>query len=344
MNKGFNRDPRNTRRFFAVNPQVRNGLSVVKRELDLSEEETNRLIALLEQAPGPTPWDAKHYPQMIGPGNVELSWSNNGHLTTLVSDGQTYLALGFHCYVKASSLERMVEWHQLWEGNTTKELEVTLIDTRGLEKVSDDFLDKRAPVNPRSGKRSANGLVVERSPVATARIPSSLSVGAHQFDFPPAMESEVEILALVSSTNADLSAKIPKNRTPKVFYVVTPEAHKIEVAPLDWWYMADHDFGYEWISKLIRDPTNGNIVGAGVRTSPFVLDSKTYGLLGTWSPVRYKPFIYTGPDGKERTGLLSEIGKWMEEDSRRVDEPWKMNYSIRPVGAPPLSPSKLKEY
>ncbi len=61
----------------------------------------------------------------------------------------------------------------------------------------------------------------------------------------------------------------PRNQA---IWVMKPSENMIEVLPMDWWNHGDYDYGYEWASKIARDPKTGNVVGEGVRILPFLLD------------------------------------------------------------------------
>jgi hypothetical protein len=44
------------------------------------------------------------------------------------------------------------------------------------------------------------------------------------------------------------------------------------VPPQDWFNSGDFDFGYQWITKVVRDSNSGKIVGTGIRLKNFILD------------------------------------------------------------------------
>lgn len=85
---------------------------------------------------------------------------------------------------------------------------------------------------------------------------------AHQF--PDTMRSIRELLVLGS-----VLAHGPRNQS---IWVVKPPENIVDVLPMDWWNDGDFDYGYEWVTKIARDPVTGNIVGEGVRILPFLLD------------------------------------------------------------------------
>ena len=64
-------------------------------------------------------------------------------------------------------------------------------------------------------------------------------------------------------------------------YVVKPVEGRLEVLPVDWWNNGNHDFGYEWLWRIIIDPETGNLVGDGKGALPFLMDPKTGRLLET---------------------------------------------------------------
>ena len=46
----------------------------------------------------------------------------------------------------------------------------------------------------------------------------------------------------------------------------------IDVLPQDWFNYEEYDRGYQWITKVARDPVSDRIVGIGMRLRSFVLD------------------------------------------------------------------------
>jgi hypothetical protein len=308
--------------------------------LDFSEDETKRLSSLLDSAPGPAMLDSKYYPNLTRPDGTDWVWSKEGHLTTLVgkNDSQIYLALGFYCYVKRSSIirDRLIEWHEIRnDKHVPQALQLNLINTGLLTPISQEVLDEKAPIDARDKKRNTNGLIVSSAP-ESIELPANLPVGKSDFHFPSEMKkSEGELLFLINSTSESMKGSKGKP-DPRGIYVADLSNDKVHAVKMDWWNDADFDFGWQWISKVIRDPVTGNIIGTGVRAPSFVIEAGSYRYLGTWSQTRYEKFIYTSPDGKERVGLENEVGKWMEEDLKRYGK--TMNGAgIRPYGSPLLT-------
>ena len=54
-------------------------------------------------------------------------------------------------------------------------------------------------------------------------------------------------------------------------YVWRPGAGEVEVFPQGWFTEDAFDLGYEWITRVVRDPRSGRFAGDGIRISAFVL-------------------------------------------------------------------------
>ena len=52
----------------------------------------------------------------------------------------------------------------------------------------------------------------------------------------------------------------------------SPASGRVDVRPQTWFTPGSHDLGYEWVTRVARDPTTDRIVGEGVRIPPFELD------------------------------------------------------------------------
>ncbi|RZJ98248.1 MAG: hypothetical protein EOO46_25125 [Flavobacterium sp.] len=47
---------------------------------------------------------------------------------------------------------------------------------------------------------------------------------------------------------------------------------KISLFPQDWFNKSNADFGYQWLTRVIRNPKNNSIIGQGIRIDNFELD------------------------------------------------------------------------
>jgi hypothetical protein len=55
-------------------------------------------------------------------------------------------------------------------------------------------------------------------------------------------------------------------------YVWRPRSGRVTVLPQAWFTAESHDLGYDWITRVARDPRTGRIVGDGIRIPAFELD------------------------------------------------------------------------
>ncbi len=39
-----------------------------------------------------------------------------------------------------------------------------------------------------------------------------------------------------------------------------------------WWNEGNFDFGYQWITRVAREPATGNLAGDEIRFEPFIMD------------------------------------------------------------------------
>ena len=93
---------------------------------------------------------------------------------------------------------------------------------------------------------------------------SSLKKGRNTYEFPKEVRHLPEILILAEA-NEEVSRTI---------YALNPSENSIEVIPQDWFNNAkDIDFGYQWITRAVRDPETGRIYGDGIRLGAFLLDN-----------------------------------------------------------------------
>ena len=55
--------------------------------------------------------------------------------------------------------------------------------------------------------------------------------------------------------------------------VARPADGSYTLYPQDWFNAGGFDYGYEWVTRVARDPRTGKVHGDGIRIGPFVLDA-----------------------------------------------------------------------
>jgi hypothetical protein len=98
--------------------------------------------------------------------------------------------------------------------------------------------------------------------LAETRVSAALPAGSYDHVFPDVMREAAELLVLAVPELDRLA-----------LYVIDPVEDRIDVYPQDWFNQANLDYGYQWVTRVAREPTTGRIQGEGVRIDRFVLDA-----------------------------------------------------------------------
>jgi len=89
-------------------------------------------------------------------------------------------------------------------------------------------------------------------------------------DFPKEIQAVDELLIL-----CDSSAIAPREdgiNANLALLVAKPRQSIYQLYPQDWFNSSDLDFGYQWITRVARDPQTGRVHGERFRPKPFELD------------------------------------------------------------------------
>ena len=114
-------------------------------------------------------------------------------------------------------------------------------------------------------KQSTERIYSATEPVADFEFDGMLPQGMHSVEFPAALHSIAE-MHLVSSYPAK-----SKSDPHAAVYVAYPQALLVEVLPQYWFTANEFDIGYQWISRVTRDPETHRLIGEGVRIGGFEL-------------------------------------------------------------------------
>jgi hypothetical protein len=121
---------------------------------------------------------------------------------------------------------------------------------------------------PFGKRRQLDVSVLEHGPgpsrgiLAETRVSAALPAGTYDHVFPDVMQEAAELLVLAVPELDRLA-----------LYVIHPSHGRIEVYPQDWFNQAKLDYGYQWVTRVVREPSTGQIQGDGIRIDPFVLDA-----------------------------------------------------------------------
>jgi len=223
---------------------------------------SSRQRELIENAIGPAPWYWKTFPPVESNSGQRFEWryhGEQGELPYLVTLGLAQephtprLALNTYC----RAFQLPPKLFGIWcpEPRTVRLL---CFDPDQLKAFS--FVDIVGWF-----KQSTERVYSATEPLAEFEISSALPEGVHKVEVPEHFRAMDELLLLTSyaaRTRDDAACAI---------YVLYPQAGLVEVVPQKWFTHNRYDIGYEWITRVVRDPASGRILGDGFRIGAFEL-------------------------------------------------------------------------
>ncbi len=210
-------------------------------------------------AVGPSPWYVATFPELKAGFKHKFEWRHLGEkgkysflvaLANLQETGKVKLVL--NSYVRPFLLEP--GWLGLWyvqKGTLILDcLSVADLPSFSLEELPADF------------KGSAAAYFSLGLPLARVAIPLSLREGVHEIRFPDEFTSLDELLVVVPSVGGNYAYAV---------MALEPAASQVKVYPQKWFTKEKFDLGYEWITRVTRDPKTGKMYGDGIRIGIFEL-------------------------------------------------------------------------
>ena len=148
------------------------------------------------------------------------------------------------------------------------DLAVLLLHERAAAGGAGGLNDVRLVATARGGLSGGTIDSIRAQIDAMRRDPAARRLAADPFALSPdrAAEPDVPRDEEVARAAGDLLLLEPS-------LVLRPRANEYDVIPQDWWNESDADFGYQWITRVGRDPKSGRLVGDGIRIEPFKLDA-----------------------------------------------------------------------
>jgi hypothetical protein len=114
-------------------------------------------------------------------------------------------------------------------------------------------------------KQSNDRIYAATAPLAEFEISSALPAGTHRIAVPAEFGGIDELLVVspyLAGSNDEPCCAI---------HVVWPAAGEVTVFPQRWFTADKVDVGYQWITRVARDPLSGRLVGDGIRIKAFEL-------------------------------------------------------------------------
>ncbi len=226
------------------------------------DENTRRIRALLQQTVGPAPWYWETFPGIQGAAGQHFVWQfhgNQGALAYLVSLSLStepdVPRLALNTYVRPFLVQgsRFGLWCPQGRYIRMAVFDAEQLKPFEFEAVAGWF------------KQSTERIYSATAPLADFEFDGMLPQGTHSIEFPPEFQG-IHELQMVTSYPAK-----SKEDPHAAVYVVYPHAGLVEVLPQRWFTAKDFDVGYQWISRVTRDPETHRLVGEGVRIGGFEL-------------------------------------------------------------------------
>jgi hypothetical protein len=114
-------------------------------------------------------------------------------------------------------------------------------------------------------KQSNERIYSATAPLAEFEISSALAGGTHPIAV-PAEFHEVEEVLMISSYPTSA-----KNDPACAIFIVYPHSGLVEVLPQKWYTANQFGIGYQWITRVARDPVTQRLIGGGIRMKNFEL-------------------------------------------------------------------------
>jgi hypothetical protein len=220
------------------------------------------LSPITDATPGPSPW----YLRRPGSRCVEgFRWEEHkSGMTVLTGPRGPVAALGFQNYASPLDLSTLLIWFQRpgKPGLPSRPVQFLIVKPADLALLDCD-LDQLDLAE------KDTSIVLGSAPIAACSLDTTRVDQEITAVFPSQLHQMDEILILCSSSAigtepgwaGDLALMIaqPKNSTYRLY-------------PQDWFNQSKTDFGYQWVTRVARDPQTGRIHGDGIRIGAFMLD------------------------------------------------------------------------
>ena len=230
---------------------------------------------LFDQAPCLAPWYFSPERPGLKKNGVGMRWQyiekiGNAHVGVFAlmdSQGACYGFAGIYtCLLAHPDGHSFLVWHYEYQHGNAPGMLLSLYETNALLPISDrekvlfDLQhDKQAPY------------FFNASASETAMLTVAVSQCEQNFLFPEAMKSFPDFC--IVTTIPGIYPQDTSRLSSAAILSLSPSSDKLYLYPQDWFNQADDmDFGYQWITRAVKNPRTGLIHTQGIRLGEFVLD------------------------------------------------------------------------
>lgn len=219
-------------------------------------------VEAIKQAPGPAPWYLSQPACNLSASSEPRHWQRDpkaGPAILTNNSGQTLAAITIYSYVSRISDSVFAVWKvdPKREDSSSPKVHLDLYQV-------DKLWPADKPINPLLMKQDGKHFLTALPPIASVQISRNDTPGRFQVHFPPEFSICEELFILVSNPGWD-TAELD-------LWIVHPRESEIQIVPQTWFTSGSYDFGYQWVTRITRDPVTKNIVGDGIRINGFILD------------------------------------------------------------------------
>ncbi len=222
----------------------------------MSPERCGEISKLLSGAPGPSPWYSDHLKD-IQVGGRQFHWTGERSDTlTEVGVEKPLLVARIYANVVGLGGGRLLVYGKEYERKDSGYI-IEIYDVAKLKPITSEKYTGKS-------YREVPAAVADTEPSERVEIPNYLPEGKY-----PGYKSRLagdlpELLLLANGpTKAHYATSI---------YVWHPKTGEVLVLPQTWFDGRFYDLGYEWITRVMRDPVTNKIIGSGIRLPEFELD------------------------------------------------------------------------
>jgi hypothetical protein len=253
-----------------VNSDYTAGMAVLSVSAILSHME-NQSSDLFDGVPGPTPWYVRAgttavegftWQQTRGRAWKDATESSQlAGKTLLVGEDGIVAVFDFENWIMRLDDSTLLVWNQ---GKAAPSVRLVAFRPGPLPPFEAD-VEEIARRMHASGSRME--LAVQ--PLASCALSATVIDEDVAAEFPQELHQLEELLILCHSPAIP---KIPGMQVDLALLVARPAQGVFRLYPQDWFNAADLDFGYQWVTRVVRNPRTGHIHGEGIRIAPFELD------------------------------------------------------------------------
>ncbi len=225
---------------------------------------------LFDGVPGPTPWYVR-----AGTTAVEgFTWqktplgaqknatgpSQLAGKTLLVGATGTVAIFDFGNWIMRLDDSTLLAWNQ----TESSSIRLVVLRPSLLPAFETDVEEIAGRMDASGSRMELAGKPLASGDLSTGTIDQDMAA-----DFPQELYQVEELLILCHSPAIP---RIPGMRADLALLAANPAQGTYRLYPQDWFNAADLDFGYEWVTRVVRNPQTGRIHGEGIRIAPFELD------------------------------------------------------------------------